>query len=213
MEKTDVGQMNMTIFDEPNGATPLGPDEKAGLLLGHVETRDELNELESANILQGLDWLSALPKQTVDDLLSMRFVEELHHRLFGDVWSWAGSYRHRELNIGCDPTQIRPKLHNLLEDIKCWIEFEHFDSLELSARIQHQLVKIHPFPNGNGRHSRLFTDSIRVMLLGKPLLNWAEGNLDNQTEERNQYITALRQADGGDYTLLIHYLRSRGNES
>lgn len=201
----------MTIFDEPLGATPLGPDETAGLLMDHVETRDELNELENANILQGLHWLGALPKQTVDELLSMKFVEALHQRLFGEVWAWAGSYRHRELNIGCDPFQIRPNLYNLLEDMKCWIEFNHYDSLELSARIQHQMVKIHPFPNGNGRHSRIFTDCVRIMLLGQSPLIWSKGNLDNQTEERSQYISALRQADIGDYAPLIEYLRSRGN--
>jgi Fic-DOC domain mobile mystery protein B len=201
----------MNIFDEPNGATPLGPDETIGLLMDHIETRDELNELENTNILQGLNWLGSLPKQSVDDLLSMEFVEELHRRLFGEIWSWAGSYRTRELNIGCDPFQIRPNLHNLLEDIKCWIEFRHYDSLELSARIQHQVVKIHPFPNGNGRHSRILTDCVRMMLLGKPPLTWSADNLDNQTEERNQYISALRQADMGDYEPLVIYLRSRGN--
>ncbi|GIB82249.1 mobile mystery protein B [Vibrio cholerae] len=202
----------MNIFDEPNGATPLGPDERAGLLMGHVETRDELNELENANILQGLGWLGALSDKTADDLLTMEFVEELHRRMFGEIWGWAGTYRIRELNIGCDPFQIRPKLYNLLEDIKCWIEFEHYDSLELSARIQHQLVKIHPFPNGNGRHSRILTDCIRVMLLNKPPINWSEGCLDNQTEERHQYISSLQKADQGDYEPLINYLRLRGND-
>lgn len=201
----------MEIFDEPLNATPLGPDEKDGLLMDHIETREELNELENINILQGLNWLSTLPEQTIDDLLSMVFVEELHRRLFGEIWDWAGSYRIRELNIGCDPFQIRPNLHNLLEDIKCWIEFEHYSSLELSARVQHKLVKIHPFPNGNGRHSRILTDCIRIMLLGKPPLIWSQGDLNNQTAERNQYISALRHADMGDYSPFIHYLRSKGN--
>jgi fido (protein-threonine AMPylation protein) len=47
-----------------------------------------------------LSWLATTPKTSMDDILSMAFVEELHQRLFGDVWEWAGSYRHRELNIG-----------------------------------------------------------------------------------------------------------------
>ncbi len=202
----------MSPFEEPYGATPLGPDERADLLLTHVETREELNELENANILQGISWLSSLPALTVDELLSMAFFEELHKRLLGEVWAWAGSYRTRELNIGCDPFHIRTNLFNLLEDIKCWIEFNHFDSLELSARIQHRLVLIHPFPNGNGRHSRIFTDCVRGMILEKPTLRWAEGNLDQQTEEREQYISSLRQADRGDYQTFIDYLRSKGND-
>ena len=83
----------MTIYTEPEGSTPLGPDEKAGLLMTHIDTRDELNELENTNILQGLGWLSRLPSPSMDELLSLEFVEELHKRLFGDVWAWAGSYR------------------------------------------------------------------------------------------------------------------------
>ncbi|EPI2027306.1 mobile mystery protein B, partial [Vibrio vulnificus] len=132
-------------------------------------------------------------------------------RLFGDVWEWAGSYRHRELNIGVDPLSIRPDLHNLLEDIKCWIEFEHYDSLELSARIQHRLVKIHPFPNGNGRHSRVVTDYIRMVLLKQKPLVWSNTDLDKQSQERGEYIASLRQADAGDYAPLIQYLQAKGN--
>lgn len=34
------------ILDEPEGATPLDPDEIAGLKFAHVTTRGELDELE-----------------------------------------------------------------------------------------------------------------------------------------------------------------------
>ena len=40
--------------DAPEGATPLDPDERAGLKLKHVTTRGELDELEQANIQTGL---------------------------------------------------------------------------------------------------------------------------------------------------------------
>lgn len=35
------------------------------------------------------------------------------------------------------------------------------------------------------------------MLLDMPLLIWLQGDLDNQIAERNQYISALRQAEMG----------------
>jgi Fic-DOC domain mobile mystery protein B len=196
---------------DPDGATPLGPDEKSGLMHPHVATKAELNELENANILQGLAWLNSLPKVTTDVVLSRDFVIELHKRMFGDTWLWAGVYRQREMNIGCDPLQVGPNLHNLIEDIKCWIEFDHYPSLEVSARIQHRLVLIHPFANGNGRHSRIFTDCIRHFSLGLPPLVWAAGNLDQQNEERKNYIRGLQQADAGDYEPFIEYLRDKGN--
>lgn len=197
---------------EPEGATPLGPDERAGLLHTHVETRDELNELESANILQGILWASSLQLITVDQVLSRDFIVELHRKLFGDVWSWAGKYRTRELNIGCDPLQIGPKLHDFLEDIKAWIEFNHYPPLELAARVQHGLVKIHPFPNGNGRHSRLAADCLLMLAMGLPRIRWAAGNLEQQNEERRLYINCLRKADTGEFAPFIAYLEDLGNE-
>lgn len=201
----------MIAQQNPEGATPIGPDEATGLLHPHVTTRAQLNELENANILQGLAWVNGIKQITAEMLLSRDFVIELHKRLFGATWSWAGSYRLREMNIGCDPVQIGPNLHNLLEDIKCWIKFNHYSHLELSARIHHRLVLIHPFANGNGRHSRIYTDCIRHFLLGLSPLTWANGDLDAQNRERKKYIRSLQEADAGDYGPFIDYLRDKDN--
>jgi fido (protein-threonine AMPylation protein) len=45
------------MFEEPAGATFLNPDEITGLKFEHITTRGELDELEQANIAQGLRWL------------------------------------------------------------------------------------------------------------------------------------------------------------
>jgi fido (protein-threonine AMPylation protein) len=45
-------------MDYPDGATPLDPDELDGLKFGHITTRSELDELEQANIQEGLRWLA-----------------------------------------------------------------------------------------------------------------------------------------------------------
>ena len=42
---------------EPDGATPLDPDEKEGLRFKHITTRGELDQLEQANIVEGMQWL------------------------------------------------------------------------------------------------------------------------------------------------------------
>jgi len=197
--------------EEPVGATPLDPDECEGLLHKHIETRAELNELENANIIQGLLWLRKQKNLSHDSLLSRDFILRLHRQLLGDTWEWAGRFRTRESNLGCDPLVIETNLHNLLEDIKCWIEFQHYPTLELSARIQHRLVQIHPFVNGNGRHTRIITDCVRQHLLKLPPLTWANGNLDQQNDERKAYIDCLRKADVGDYQALVNYLVDKGN--
>ena len=201
----------MPIFTEPEGATPLEPDEIEGLVHTHIETRDELNALESANIADCLVWLSSQSTLSLEEILSLDFARTLHEEMFSRVWSWAGNFRTTEKNIGCDPSQIRVNLYNLFEDIKCWIEFNHYESRELSARIHHQLVKIHPFPNGNGRHARIFTNCVREKGLGIEPIIWATGNIDRQGEERREYIDSLRQADQNNYQPLVSYLVDRGN--
>ena len=87
------------MLEEPEGATPLGPDEMQGLKFKHVQTRGELDELEQANIQEALLWLSVRKR---GDILQDDFIRILHRRLFGDVWEWAGTFRRRELNIGID---------------------------------------------------------------------------------------------------------------
>lgn len=90
------------MFVEPDGATPLDPDEIEGLRFAHVTTRAELDELEQANIIDGLQWLR---RRRQRDILTDEFLRELHRRLFGRVWAWAGTYRLSEKNIGIDPLQ------------------------------------------------------------------------------------------------------------
>lgn len=199
------------LIENPDGATPLTADDIQGLKHPHVQTRGQLNGLEAANILQGQIWLGNIKTITVDDIFSRDFVNELHKKLFGDVWQWAGAFRLREVNIGIEPSHIPTRLHDFLEDAKCWVEYKHYSELELCARIQHGLVFIHPFVNGNGRHSRIMTDVVRVFLLDKPPLKWANANIDDQGIERKAYLETLYAADRGDFSKMITYLQELDN--
>ena len=131
------------MFAEPDGATPLDPDERDGLKFPHITTRGELNELEQANITEGLSWLA---RRRGGDVLDDKFVRNLHKRLFGQVWGWAGTYRQTEKNIGIDPLQISVQLRNLLDDAHYWAENGTFKPLEAAARFHHRMVEIHPLP-------------------------------------------------------------------
>lgn len=198
------------IFKEPDGATPLDPDEMEGLRFKHIQTRGQLDELEQANIQNGLKWLS---KKKAPDVLSEGFVRELHKKLFGEVWIWAGTFRKTEKSIGIDPIQISIQLRQLLGDAAYWIKNETFPAKELAARFHHKLVYIHLFPNGNGRHSRIMADAILTKILGEPSIDWAGGyQLEKINERRTQYIKALRQADGHNFEPLMEFIEaSEGN--
>lgn len=192
------------MFEEPEGATPLDRNEIEGLKFSHITTRGELDELEQANITQGLRWLA---RQRRGDILDDAFVRRLHMRLFGDVWEWAGTYRSREKNIGIDPIQIGIQLRYLLDDARYWAENGTYDPLEAAARFHHRMVKIHLFPNGNGRHARIAADIYLKQYFKHPPIEWASGfDLQADNDRRAAYIVALRIADAGDIGPLLTFV-------
>ena len=188
----------------PEGATPLDPDEAEGLLHGHVTMRGELDELEQLNIAQGLMWMLARPHF---DILEHGNIEELHSRLFGEVWAWAGTYRRTEKTIGVDPVTISVDLRDLLDDARYWAKNKTYAPLEAAARFHHRLVQIHPFPNGNGRHARISADAYLSTYFEHDAVDWNAGQtLINNSERRNTYIAALRLADGHDFRALFDFV-------
>ncbi|MCB9357611.1 MAG: mobile mystery protein B [Calditrichaeota bacterium] len=197
----------MTIFEDPEGSTPLDPDAIEGLRFPHVTTRGELDHLEAGNIVDGLRWLE---RQSGEGLLTEQFAKTLHRNLFGQVWSWAGSFRARETSIGVEPIQISVELRKLLDDTQYWIEYKTFDDVETALRFHHRLVYIHLFPNGNGRHARIMADALSTKLLKTKAIDWSRGlDLQAANLRRQKYIAALRAADRGDYTLLLDFARTQ----
>jgi Fic-DOC domain mobile mystery protein B len=126
-------------MDYPDGATPLDPDELAGLKFKHVTTREQLDELEQANIASGLRWLA----RHKGDVLTDGFAVTLHKRLFGDVWNWAGTFRKTGKNIGIEPVQIAVQLRALMDDARFWAEHNTYPASEAAMRLHHRLVQIH----------------------------------------------------------------------
>jgi len=186
------------------GATPLDPDEARGLIPGHIRTQAELNQWEQANVLEGSTWTL---RSRGRDILSEDFVRELHRRLFGETWRWAGTFRTTGKNIGVDATPIAVQLRELLDNTRYWIEHQTFPLDEIAARFHHRLVVIHPFPNGNGRHARLMTD-VLLRRNGAAAFSWGGANLEAAGDARDRYLTALRAADTGDYQPLMSVVRS-----
>jgi len=193
------------LLDYPDGATPIDPDEAEGLLLTHITTRGELNRWEQDNIIDALTWLD---KTKPTDILNERFVRELHRRMFGSVWDWAGRFRKSDKNIGGPWSQISTSIKDLFDDTLLWIELQDRSPDEMAVRFHHRLVSIHPFPNGNGRHARLMTDVLLENVLGRPIFTWGSEDLARAGDDRARYMAALRAADGQDYELLERFVRT-----
>ena len=194
----------MQKMDYPEGATPLDPDELEGLKFKHVTTRGQLDHLEQANIQEGLRWLS---RRKNADILNEAFIRQLHKNLFGEVWTWAGTFRTTEKNIGIDPQQVAVQLRMLLDDARYWIENNTYSPIETAVRFHHKLVYIHLFPNGNGRHARIMADAVLTKVLKLEPIDWASGHdLQEMNEHRRTYIHALQEADKGNYQPLLGFV-------
>lgn len=203
MEKEQ--KVNLKL-EYPPGATPLNPDEINGLI-PDIETQAELNALEQQNILNGKNWGSKFKGEILDEI----FARKLHEKMYEDVWEWAGIYRTSEKIIGINSTQISAQVLMLMNNAKAWIEFQSYSWEEILARFHHQLVFIHPFPNGNGRYARLHTELLAEKY-NQPTPTWGSntyaGGLAIDGTIRTEYISALQDADNKKFQRLISFLKT-----
>jgi Fic-DOC domain mobile mystery protein B len=201
--------MEVNAFtDSGDGNTPLNEDEAEGLIPPHISNRSELNGWEAENIKEAMEWAEARSP----DMLDAKALRALHMRMFGKTWQWAGNYRTSGNNISSYTWPEIPRLVNdLLENTRT--QYENVkDSLAgldaLAARYHHQLVLIHPWPNGNGRHARLATDLL-LRRWGRPQFTWGSASShSNAAQLRKDYLKALRAADDGSYDELNQFVRS-----
>lgn len=189
-----------------DGATPLDPDEMAGLKARSITTRTELDSLEQGNILEAVDWIET---GRIGDILAEGFVRKLHEKMFGRVWKWAGKYRLSDKNIGVTWDMIPEEIAKLIGDARYWVDERPFPDDEAGARFHYRFELIHPFPNGNGRLGRLLTDLLMEKKLGAERFSWGGTNLSRENGVRKRYLEAIREVDrSGNYRPLIEFVRS-----
>lgn len=194
-------------FEYQEGQTPIDPSEAEGLVIKSITTQKELDEFEQLNIQKAILWTYA-KRLKKEQLLSEKFILDLHKKMYGDVWKWAGRYRTTEKNLGVKFYQIPVELKSLLDDCLYWIENKIFPEEEIAVRFKHKLVSIHCFSNGNGRHSRLMADLIMEKLFNQSFFTWGGRNLVKQSEHRSSYIRAVRLADQNKIQSLIDFAKS-----
>ncbi|MBK6727925.1 MAG: Fic family protein [Xanthomonadales bacterium] len=102
------------------------------------------------------------------------------------------------------PHAIGSELKKLLDDVQTWDEFDTYVLDERAVRLHHRLTLIHPFPNGNGRCARVFTD-LYLEARGSGAFTW--GSALARDAQRRSYLDAIRAADDRDYRALIDFVR------
>jgi Fic-DOC domain mobile mystery protein B len=198
------------LVSEPADATPLTDDERRGMRLP-VLTRDELNRAEAENIGRAMSWLFFSRRRLRPELVTQEtWLKQLHRRMYDQVWAWAGQYRTSDRNLGVPHWQVRVDMRDLAADVNAWLtdtRAARYSNDECAIRFGYRLVVIHPFPNGNGRWSRLASDAL-IVALGGSQFTWGGASLTDPDVLRRDYISALQSADAsGDFEPLMAFSR------
>jgi fido (protein-threonine AMPylation protein) len=197
------------------GETPLPDDELAALLpnmvqiLGEPVTRAAVYDLEQGieeQVVEELLTAALDGSLQPGELLTDYFLKDLHARLYGDVWIWAGKWRTHDVNIGVAYEQIAVDLRNSLGTILYrWENTDDWAPHELGVVAHAETVRIHPFVDGNGRTTRLLADLLFAAAQDSDPVFQYDWNVDKLS-----YISALRRYDADrDFTDLARLLEVR----
>lgn len=194
----------------PEGATPLDPDAAKGLI-PRLTLQSELNEFEQTNIQFAVEWASK-SRKLKRNLVSIEGIKLLHRKMFDLTWKWAGKFRQHETNFGIDWHRIPEELKKLCDDVVYWEQHRTFEPTETAVRFHHRLVSVHPFPNGNGRLSRLVAD-LYLEYRKQPAFSWgARDSFIDESVDRKEYLSSLREADKGKYERLLQFATTKSTE-
>ena len=107
--------------------------------------------------------------------------------------------------------RVHTEMHKLFADTQYWIKNQSYKNWsELLTHFHHRLVSIHPFPNGNGRFSRIYTNHL-CFKNQKPPPTWLYWLPPEK--RRSLYINALRQADEKKFDSLIEFFSNQNGIS
>lgn len=187
---------------EPDyGETLVGDEEVQALtlaarkVLGDPIRKADLYDLEQRIQVEVADaWWADLMNWNVPvrDLLTDHFVKELHRRLYAPLWAWGGRQRSLETNIGVAPERIAVELRNSMDNLSHqWESQSGVTARTLGIAAHAELVRIHPFVDGNGRVTRLLAD----LLFLAAQTRWGPWMAYDWEVERSTYIRLLREYD------------------
>lgn len=155
------------------------------------------DSVEVKNLGIAFDFLYELAQEDVP--ITENYLKQIHKLIIGSDASLSpGDYR----NIGViitssehtppEPFEVPIRMRELFDWIK---DNQEQNPLITAAVAHHELVKIHPFKDGNGRTARLLLNLI-LLKSGFPICNI-------KRTERPDYYNALSLADDGEYEPIV----------
>jgi len=163
-----------------------------------INDRPLKDEIEAKSLALATEYLYKL----IDgrEQLSSRTLMELHSLIMKNIPNIdGGQYRKEDVTIKNSEHKPISWLHveEEIDEMFKWMNrnMHKYNPLVMAAIIHHWLVWIHPFSDGNGRVTRLFTNFF-FLQKGFPEIVIKIG-------DRDKYYDALINADKGDITNLV----------
>ncbi|MDR3705116.1 MAG: Fic family protein [Paludibacteraceae bacterium] len=171
--------------------------------------------LEAINHAQAIEFIKDIAKKNIE--ITEGVIKEIHGLvLHGIDKANAGKYRDVPVMIA-GSKHIPPQPYLIQEQIEAFItgyqklKAEQTHPVIISAYLHDELVKVHPFIDGNGRTSRLLMN-LNLIANGYPITN-----LKSNNEAKQAYYTGLETSHTtGDnipfYTLVTSAVRDSLNQ-
>ncbi len=180
-------------------------DPKTGILknLFNITDQPVLDQVEAEITVSIIATINEYPIEGVFDL---NHLKEIHHKLFSNIYEWAGKLRTVEMTK--DETRFAPveflvrSADTLFDELRSEKYLDNLDDEAYLQRFAHYYSEInilHPFREGNGRAERVFF-SILAQRSGRHI---AWDLLDPK-----ENITASVEAYHGHEDRLVLLLRS-----
>ncbi|TJZ59894.1 Fic family protein [Sphingobacterium olei] len=96
------------------------------------------------------------------------------------------------------PEETPAKMHDLIIWYREKSEEVDINPIILAAEFHYRFIRIHPFDDGNGRTARILMNFILMKYEYPPIII--------KTEDKENYFSALRQADAGTIDPFINYI-------
>lgn len=172
-----------------------------GMLINERPLKDEI---EARSLANATDYLYKL----IDgrEQLSCRTLLELHSLIMENIPTIKGGiFRQEDVSIKNSEHTPISFLHvaEEVDELFKWMNrnMHKFNPIVMASIIHHWLVWIHPFSDGNGRVTRLFTNFF-FLQKGFPEIVIKIG-------DRDRYYNALIKADSGDITDLVDLISDK----
>ncbi|MBC8501349.1 MAG: Fic family protein [DPANN group archaeon] len=176
-----------------------------GITIGGKSLREHL---DVTNQREALEWIESFTKKKKNieevDILKLHRIT-----LKGISNYWAGRYKTSQNRIvgsklkPTPPYKVASEIGNLTYFINK--NPEKYKPIELAAFAHHELARIHPFVDGNGRTARLLCNLI-LMSKGFP-------SIIIRTKDRKKYFDCLEKAHFGKLEAFINFIALRVEES